>query len=171
MAAEKKKIAYIPNDEFFTAVRQMLDSGKEVDFTVTGNSMWPLLKHGRDRVVLTSCKAQDIRKGDVILFEALPSKYLLHRVTKLNANTFETTGDFNTFRDGSFSRECVIGKAVKTVRNGKSYSTKSFFMRFYSAFWRSFYFARKPLIKLLFRFQSLKQKRIDLFVKTEEISI
>lgn len=156
MAAEKNEVVYIPNDEFFSAVRQTLEDGKEVDFTVTGNSMWPLLKHGRDRVVLTGCKAQDIRKGDVILFEALPSKFLLHRVTKLNEKTFETTGDFNTFRDGSFSKDCVCGKAVKFIRKGKSRKASSFLIRFYSAFWRSFYFARKPLLKLLFWVSKIK---------------
>ena len=149
MAAERKEIVYIPNDEFCTAVRQMLEEGKDVDFTVTGNSMWPLLKHGRDRVVLTRCKPQDIRKGDIVLFEALPSKFLLHRVTKLKENAFETTGDFNTFRDGVFPKDCVIGKAVRIVRKDKSYGTDSFFMRLYSDLWRALFFARKPLIKLL----------------------
>ncbi len=150
MAAERKEIVYIPNDEFCAAVRQMLEEGKDVDFTVTGNSMWPLLKSRRDRVVLTLCKPQDIRKGDVVFFEALPSKFLLHRVTKLKENAFETTGDFNTFCDGVFPKDCVIGKAVRIIRKGKCYGVNSFLMRSYSALWRSLYFARKPLIKLLF---------------------
>ena len=150
MAAERKEIVYIPNDEFCTSVRQMLEEGKDVDFTVTGNSMWPLLKSRRDRVVLTLCKPQDIRKGEIVFFEALPSKFLLHRVTKLKGNTFETTGDFNTFRDGFFSKDCVIGKTVKIVRKDKSYGIDSILMRLYSALWRALFFARKPLIKLLF---------------------
>lgn len=149
MAAEKREIVYIPNEEFCGAVRQMLEEGKDVDFTVTGNSMWPLLKHGRDRVVLTLCKPQDIRKGDVILFEALPSKFLLHRITKIKGSTFESTGDFNSFRDGYFPKECVIGKAVRIIRKDKSYDAESFLMLFYSALWRGLFFARKPLVRFL----------------------
>lgn len=159
MAAEKKDLVYIPNDEFCAAVRQMLQEGRDVDFTVTGNSMWPLLRHGRDRVVLTLCKAQDIRKGDVILFEAQPSKFLLHRVTKLKENSFETTGDFNTFRDGSFQNNCVIGKAVKFIRKGKEYKADSLIMRLYSALWRILYFARKPLVRFLIWFSKHRVKK------------
>lgn len=158
MEAERKEIIYIPNDEFCATVRQMLEEGKDVDFTVTGNSMWPLLKSRRDRVVLTLCKPQDIRKGDVVLFEALPSKFLLHRVTKFKENAFETTGDFNTFRDGVFPKDCVIGKAVRIIRKGKCYGVNSFLMRFYSALWRSLYFARKPLVKLLLWVSRQKSK-------------
>ena len=113
------EIRYLSNDVFCSAVQQMLEEGLKVEFTVTGNSMWPLLKSGRDKVTLTLCDPDNIKKGDVILFEAMPSKYLLHRVTRICEKTFDTTGDFNSFRDGSFPLECVIGKAVSITRKGK----------------------------------------------------
>lgn len=149
MTPETEEKKYISNDIFYPVVRQMLDEGKDVDFTVTGNSMWPLLKHGRDRVVLTSCGAEDIRKGDVILFEALPSKFLLHRVTRVSHSCFETTGDYNTFRDGSFPKSCVIGKAVRITRKGRTYESASALMRFYSATWMGLFPLRKPLLGFL----------------------
>ena len=144
MSAEKKNI---PNEEFFSAVRQTLEEGKDVDFTVTGNSMWPLLKHGRDRVVLR--KTEIVKKGDVVLFEALPSKYMLHRVTQISEDNFETTGDCNSFRDGRFPKSCVIGKAVRIIRKEKSYSIESFLIKIYSALWMRLFVFRKPALKLL----------------------
>lgn len=145
MSSEEKK--YIPNDEFFSAVCQTLEEGTDVDFTVTGNSMWPLLRHGRDRVILR--RTDGIRKGDIVLFEALPSKYLLHRVTRVSGSCFETAGDFNTFRDGKFPVSCVVGKATRVIRKGKVYETKSFLMRFCSFLWMVSFPIRKLIIRVL----------------------
>ncbi len=149
MITQAQEIKYIPNDVFCLAVQQMLDDRMDVEFTVTGNSMWPLLKHGRDKVTLTLCKDSDIKKGDIILFEALPSKYLLHRVTRVSGKYIETTGDFNTFHDGRFPKSCVKGKAVNITRKGKSYNTDTFLIKLYSFFWMRLFAVRKPLLKLI----------------------
>ncbi len=149
MISQEQETKYIPNDEFCHTVEQMLEEGMDVEFTVTGNSMWPLLKHGRDKVTLTPCKYSDIKKGDVILFEALPSKYLLHRVTRISEKHIETTGDFNTFRDGKFPKTCVKCKAINITRKGKCYKTDAFFMKLYSFCWMKFFAVRKPLLKFI----------------------
>lgn len=149
MIAEKQEIKYIPNDVFCQAVEQMLEDGMDVEFTVTGNSMWPLLKHGRDSVTLTLCRGSDIKKGDIILFEALPSKYLLHRVTRISEGFFETTGDFNTFCDGKFPKDCVKGKAVNITRKGKSFKTDTLLMKMYSVCWMGLFPVRPPLLRFI----------------------
>ena len=157
MIAQVQEIKYIPNDVFCSAVKQMLEDGTDVEFTVTGNSMWPLLKNGRDRVTLTLCKSDDIKKGDIVLFEALPSKYLLHRVTRVSEKIFETTGDFNTFRDGSFPKKCIIGRAVKITRKGKRYKTDSLLIKLYSFWWMSLFPVRKPLLKFFSLVSKMKK--------------
>ena len=157
MIAQEKEIRYIPNDAFFLAVEQMLEEGVNVDFTVTGNSMWPLLRHGRDVVTIAACKGSQIKKGDVILFEALPSKYLLHRVTHVSEKYFETTGDFNTFRDGRFSKDCVKGKAVNVTRKGKCYKTDSCLMKLYSVCWMRLFKVRKPLLTFIRLLSKIKK--------------
>lgn len=144
-----KEVKYLPNDVFCPAINEMLSEGLDVEFTVSGNSMWPLLKHGRDKITLTQYKGETIKKGDIILFEALPSKYLLHRVTRVSEANFETTGDRNTFRDGTFHKDCIIGKAVKITRKGKCRKIKSPLIRLYSFFWMNTYPLRKPILKAL----------------------
>ena len=159
MTAEAQEKRYISNDVFCSEIQHMLEEGLNVDFTVTGNSMWPLLKHGRDRVILTLCRADDIKKGDIVLFEAMPSRYLLHRVTDVSETSFETTGDFNTFRDGRFPGECVIGKAVRIIRKDKNYKSDSILMRIYSACWMCLFVFRKPVLKLLFFISKFGSKK------------
>ena len=157
MIGQEKEIRYIPNDAFFLAVQQMLEEGIKVDFTVTGNSMWPLLRHGRDVVTIAACEGSQIKKGDVILFEALPSKYLLHRVTHVSEKCFETTGDFNTFRDGLFPEKCVKGKVVNVTRKGKFYSTKHWLIKLYSACWMRLFKVRKPLLTFIRLLSKIKK--------------
>ena len=149
MIAEKQEIKYIPNDVFCQAVEQMLEDGMDVEFTVTGNSMWPLLKHGRDSVTLTLCRGSDIKKGDIILFEALPSKYLLHRVTRISEGFFETTGDFNTFCDGEFPKDCVKGRAISVTRKGKRFKTDALLIKMYSVCWMGLFPVRTPLLRFI----------------------
>ena len=151
MIDKAPEIKYLPNDIFGTTVQQLLRDGTDVEFTVTGNSMWPLLKHGRDKVALTLCEGCDIKKGDIILFEAVPSKYLLHRVMRVSADSFESAGDFNCFRDGRFNKGCVIGRAVKITRKGKVYKTGFGLLKIFSFLWIGLFVVRKPLLKL-FRF-------------------
>ncbi len=144
-----KEVKYLPSDVFCPAINEMLNEGLDVEFTVSGNSMWPLLKHGRDKITLTAYNDEAVKKGDIILFEALPSKYLLHRVTRVSEANFETTGDRNTFRDGTFHKDCIIGKAVKITRKGKAHKISSLIMRTYAFCWMSTFIIRKPLLRVL----------------------
>ncbi len=149
MSEQSQEIKYIPNDVFYLAVEQLLKDGTDVEFTVTGNSMWPLLKHGRDTVILASYKGSGIKKGDIILFEPLPSKFLLHRVTRVFEKRIETAGDFNTFRDGIFPESCVRGKVIGITRKGKHYNPDTRLIKFYSICWMRLFAVRKPLLNLI----------------------
>ena len=45
----------IPNDTFFACVEAELAEGRPVRFRLKGNSMYPLLRNGKDVVVLGKC--------------------------------------------------------------------------------------------------------------------
>ncbi len=105
--------------ELFPVIKELLAEGRQAAFTVTGMSMWPLLCHGRDQVVLEACDPGQLAVGDILLFRAPPGNYLLHRVTALRPGQFQATGDGNFFRDGWFSNSCVQGRVVRLIREGK----------------------------------------------------
>ena len=62
----KPELVRIPATELFENVRLLLHEGYSASFTVTGKSMWPLLGHGRDQVILESCAGKALKKGDII---------------------------------------------------------------------------------------------------------
>ena len=139
----------IPAQELFLHIGQLLEEGYEAAFTVTGNSMWPLLTHGRDRVVLENCKDKPLKKGDIILFSPTKGRYMLHRIDWIKDGFFRTAGDGNSFRDGTFSRNCVLGRVVTVVRKGKTISCRNLFCRLYGRIWMALFRFRTPILRLL----------------------
>lgn len=148
----------LPASEFFGAVEQMLSDGYDVEFTVTGNSMWPLLSNKRDSVIISSCDKQAIKLGDTVLYCPIHEKYLLHRIVSVKNGKFSAAGDGNCFYDGTFSTDCIVGKVTTYIRKGKKYSADSFAMRMWSFCWRSLFPLRKMLLWFLRKISSLKRK-------------
>ena len=152
-------ITKLPATELFDAVKQTLRDGYDVEFTVTGNSMWPILCHQRDSVIISACNTEEIKKGDTVLYCPIPEKYLLHRVTHIKNGKFRAAGDENCFYDGTFSTDCIVAKVTTYIRKGKKYSADSFAMKMWSFCWRHLFSTRKALL-WLFRKISLLKKRL-----------
>ena len=143
------ELVRISATELFENIRQLLHEGYLATFTVTGNSMWPLLGHSRDQVVLESCVGKPLKRGDIVLFMPVEGRYLLHRIDWVSKDRFRTTGDGNCFRDGTFNRDCVVGRVVTLVRKGKKISCKNRLYRLSSRIWMTLFWARPVLLKVL----------------------
>lgn len=148
----------VPATELFEAIKQTLRDGYDVEFTVTGNSMWPILCHKRDSVIISACNVQKIKCGDTVLYCPIPEKYLLHRVMSVKNGKFCTAGDYNCFYDGNFSTDCVIGKVTTYIRNGKKFPADSFAMRIWSFCWRVLFPVRKTSLRILRKISLMKRK-------------
>ena len=136
MEKEKKLIS---SQELFSAIGELLAQGRQAVFTVTGMSMWPFLCHGRDQVVVEACKPEEIRVGDVVLLQTYLGNYLLHRVTKIKGDCFETTGDGNCFRDGYFPFSAVRARVVRMIRKGRNINCDSVYWKLVFFFWRQLF--------------------------------
>ena len=70
---------------------------KELGYAVvpiTGTSMMPLLKEGRDRVELKPYCHERLQKGDVVLYKKNDGTLVLHRIIKTeNGEFFTVLGD------------------------------------------------------------------------------
>ena len=142
----------------FAAVEEQLALGRKASFTVTGMSMWPFICHGRDQVIVASCDPNSLCVGDVILFQTPLGNYMLHRITALQPDSFETTGDGNCFRDGWFSRSCVRAKVETIIRDRRTIDCAAPSWRFVFTVWRILFPVRKPLLRLCRRLGALKAR-------------
>lgn len=148
----------ISADILFSAIKEQLGAGNKASFIVTGLSMWPFIGHARDQVIISACEPDSLKIGDIILFQTLSGKYLLHRVTALREDAFETTGDGNCFRDGWFPRECVIARVETIIRNGKKIQCRKWIWRFAFYIWRKLFPVRPILLRLMRYFARYKAR-------------
>ncbi|MDO5409732.1 MAG: hypothetical protein Q4F21_04675 [Lachnospiraceae bacterium] len=140
---------FVSSEELFSVIQELLDHQKQASFTVTGMSMWPFICHGRDSVILDSCDRKSLKTGDIILFQTPFGNYMLHRITKITPEGFETTGDGNCFRDGIFPYSCVKAKVVKIIRKGKTIDCSSPFWKIIFRIWMILFPVRKWILKSL----------------------
>ena len=88
------KTRSIDNGIFFREVERLLDEGDSVTIRVRGNSMRPLLRNGRDRIILKKATEEDLCKGAVMLFR-YRGTYCVHRVVRIDGDTVIFAGDGN----------------------------------------------------------------------------
>ena len=143
----KRFVERIDNQILFSEIEKMLAEGRQASFTVMGNSMYPFLVSGRDSVIVEDIGTGKLRVGDILLIKPLPNRYMLHRVTQLAEDGFETTGDRNSFRDGLFPYERIVGRVSVIIRKNKTIPCSNPWYRFLSGLWSLLFPFRENLIR------------------------
>lgn len=100
-----------------SSFEEILERDHVLVYTCRGFSMWPLLHQNKDLLVIRK-PDRELRKNDIVLFKAR-TKYLLHRIVKIDGETIITAGDHNAFKDQPITKDRVIGILTSFVRDGK----------------------------------------------------
>ena len=105
------------NNAFFTLVEQELKTNKTVRFKVKGNSMYPLLRSGKDEVLLGEAENGNIREGAIVLFMA-GGQHILHRLVRIyrSNDIFIFRGDNVLGNMESCSASDIVGVVTKIYR-------------------------------------------------------
>ena len=89
---------------------EVLEKDGELYFTNVGYSMYPLIRQRED--ILHIVKADDYKKGDIVLFISDKEKYVLHRILKIKKDKIITAGDYNYFKDQPITYTQILGKLI-----------------------------------------------------------
>jgi len=90
-----------------------------VRIQLSGNSMFPLIRHQRDYVTVIS-PDRPVSVGDIILLrEPGSGRYVMHRVWQLKEGRVLTWGDNCEAPDGWYPMEDIWGKVVLIERGRK----------------------------------------------------
>ena len=94
--------------------------GIPLEFAVTGYSMYPFLRSGRDRVTVLPVQ-RALRVGDIVLFPAKSARadYMLHRIVRKKGDWILTQGDRNPTPDFWMPADRVLGIAVRLERGDR----------------------------------------------------
>ena len=127
----------LSNDIFFAEVEELLAEGRQVVILARGNSMRPLLRDGRDKIVLRRANDEDIRKGAVMLFRHRGS-HVMHRVTRIEGDVVIFEGDGNYKMQEVVTRKDIVAVMEAVVRpSGRRIECSSRRWRVLSFMWLS----------------------------------
>ena len=138
----------VPGETFLPELVEILSSGGHVSLVVSGSSMKPFLKHGRDVVCLRACTDKDIKRGQILLYKRADHSIILHRVRKvLPDRQIIMNGDAQAWCETiSFSQ--VIAVVISAERNGRYISCDHLFFHLWNAFWYPTRALRPVLFKI-----------------------
>ncbi len=139
---------------------EMLNLGKMVQLTVTGNSMLPLWYNGRDSVILQ--KTEMPKKYDVVLYTRDNGDVILHRIVKKTPKGYMILGDNQTQIDGPVLPSQIIATVTGFYRDKTYYSVNTWWHVLYSRIWVAARHLRRmllPAARLAGRFIKRLEKR------------
>lgn len=123
------------------------ESVDALPLVVTGNSMYPFLRHGRDTVYLSRFCAPACR-GDILLYRRQNGQYVMHRVHKVMECGYGMLGDAQWIVEKEIGPEQVIAVVRRVLRKNKMISQGDFCWEFFRIWWRRFLPARRVLLAL-----------------------
>ena len=121
--------------ELLPMIEESFRQGMTVTLGVTGNSMLPLFRHGRDSVILSACDPTALRRGDVPLYRRPDGRFILHRILWVKKDTYTLVGDAQQELERGLPKNCVLAVMTGFVRKGKTVSCRNVWYRLYSALW------------------------------------
>ena len=141
----------VANDVFFAWVEAELAEGRPVRFRLKGNSMFPLLRNGKDEITLEKCPNESLKPMDVVLFR-YRGKHVLHRIIRREGERLLIQGDGSIVAKEECTVDDVIGKVVQICRpSGKEIPVGSWQWTIPSRVWRGLGFLRIWLLRVAYR--------------------
>ncbi len=139
----------IPNESYFAWVEEEIAQGRPVQFRLKGVSMFPLMRNGKDEVVLYPCKGEELKPMDVVLFR-YRGKHLLHRIIRREGDCLYIQGDGSYVAKESCNVADVVGKMHAVIRpGGRRVSVESRSWRIQSLLWQKIGAFRPYLLRVL----------------------
>lgn len=122
-------------DDVIEILREKIDGGGTVTFTPNGTSMLPMLRDGKDVVVLKK-PAGRLHLFDVPLYRRDNGRYVLHRVIDFSRDgSYVMCGDNQFALEKGIRDDQIIAVMIAFYRKGKAYKPNSFRYRLYVNFW------------------------------------
>ena len=103
-------------DQIDTTLTDLINEGGSFSVFSKGRSMLPLLREGKDSVLLS--KPSSLKKNEIILFKRKDGTHVLHRITQVTADGYIVSGDNQCFSEIVVDED-VIAKVIQIFRKDK----------------------------------------------------
>ena len=137
---------------------EIINRDGKLIYTNKGNSMMPLIKEGRDLIVIEKPQGR-LKKYDVPLYKRDSGQYVLHRIIKVRQDDYVTCGDNRYNKEYGITDRHIIGVLTAVVRNGKKISVTDLHYKIYVHLWCDLFPIRVFILKSLRVLKRSKKKR------------
>jgi len=120
-------------EQLMPVIKEQLQNGKHIRYSPRGISMLPMIREGRDSVVLAQVPEQ-LHKYDIALYQRSDGQYVLHRIVKAE-KTYTCIGDNQYFYEPGIEHRQVIAVVTAFYRSEKRYSTTHWVYKLYCRLW------------------------------------
>ena len=151
---ETRANSVVANDnEILAEAIRLVGEGIAVTFPVNGRSMLPFIVGGRESVILE--KPRPAQVGDVVLAHIDNTRYVIHRVLKIEGENVTLMGDGNLYGVERCRTQDIKATATHVVgKDGKRRSLDSRQSRRRAALWLRL----KPVRKWLLLVYRIREK-------------
>lgn len=112
----------VPMAELIKVIRLQLETAGRANLAVTGCSMLPMLRQGRDTVILAQV-SETLKPGAIALYQRENGSYVLHRVIAVTAGGYQFCGD-NQDQLEFVAQTQLTAVVVGYIRNGKEHTDR-----------------------------------------------
>lgn len=129
--------------------QRVLEKNGVLSFTPGGISMWPIISNRTDTVIIKSVRGT-LKKYDVAFYERESGQVVLHRVLKVNPDSYDMCGDSQTAVEKGVPFAAVFGVMEGYYKGGRYIDcNKNKLYRFKVRVWSFSIFFRRCILKAL----------------------
>ena len=138
-------------DAYMPVLQELRAQGQSVSLTVTGESMSPFLRHGRDQIRLAAVTVPP-KRGDMVFFRRRNGQYIMHRVLRrMPDGNYAIIGDGQQQVEAPIAPEQIFAVVTQVCRKGTWIGPKAFWWRFFAGPWLTL-LPLRPLLRRMARF-------------------
>ncbi len=109
-----ENVVYLEMEMLIDSVLDRIDAGAEVTLAGCGTSMFPFIDETTDRIVLSHPEHVPLRVGQIYLYRRANGRYSIHRLYRMEGETFAMLGDNQYFIERGI-RRCDLLAVVTAV--------------------------------------------------------
>jgi hypothetical protein len=151
------KLRIIEPETLMSQLPEMLLEAECVPLVISGNSMAPFLRHGRDTVYLSRVK-EPPKKGDMVLYRRDCGAYILHRIYRVREGRYDMIGDAQLGVEPGIRPDQLLATVRAVRRKGKLLRRGHLLWDFFAHAWL-FLVPVRPWVHRLYAFLKPWRKR------------
>ena len=124
-------------------------------YTNVGDSMMPLIKQGRDVLVISGVNGR-LKRYDIPLYKRDSGQYVLHRILKVRKNDYVICGDNRCNKEYGITDRHIIGVLSDIIRDGREIPVTDIKCRIYAHLWCDLF----PVRVLIIRIRQIFKRRL-----------